>query len=165
MSERRSKPPPPPDHAQPFEVVSGLYISGHPDSVHDFIRQGIHAVVDLEGDVDSAIGEGASQDDSTLYVYWPIEDGPMPDAATVRSIARFVSALLDEDRKVLVHCRSGHNRSGMICARALIERGKQAEDAIRIVREKRGDGHALENAAFVEWLTAERPPERTAGSS
>jgi protein-tyrosine phosphatase len=69
-----------------------------------------------------------------------------------------VAALLDEDKRVLVHCRSGHNRSGMICARALIEQGKQPEDAIRNVREKRGDGHALENEGFVEWLTGETPP-------
>ena len=164
MSQRNGKRPPLPDHAQPFEVVSGLYISGHPDSAHDFIRRGIHAVVDLEGDIDSAIGEEASQGDSTLYVYWPIEDGPMPDATTVRGIARFVCALLDENKKVLVHCRSGHNRSGMICARALIEKGKQPEDAIRTVRERRGDGHALENERFVAWLAGERPPERGAGS-
>ena len=163
MSQRNGKRPPPPDHAQPFEVVSGLYISGHPDSAHDFIRRGIHAVVDLEGDIDSAV-EDASQGDSTLYVYWPIEDGPMPDATTVRGIARFVCALLDEDKKVLVQCRSGHNRSGMICARALIEKGRQPEEAIRTVREGRGDGHALENQRFVAWLAGERPSARAAGS-
>jgi protein-tyrosine phosphatase len=88
----------------------------------------------------------------------------MPDATTVRGIARFVCGLLNEDKKMLVHCRSGHNRSGMICARALIEKGEQPEDAIRTVRERRGDGHALENERFVEWLSGERPPERMAGS-
>jgi protein-tyrosine phosphatase len=158
MSQRKDRPPPPPDHAKPYEIVPGLYISGHPDSAHDFISKGIHAVVDLEGDIDSAIGEGGHPEGSTLYLYWPIEDGPMPDATTVRNVSRLVAALLDEEKKVLVHCRSGHNRSGMICARALIEQGKLPEDAIRIVREKRGDGHALENEDFVEWLTGETPP-------
>ncbi|MGH2818115.1 MAG: protein-tyrosine phosphatase family protein [Actinomycetota bacterium] len=160
MAERKHRPPPPPDHARPYEIVPGLYISGHPDSAHDFISRGIHAVVDLEGDIDSAIGEGGQPEGSTLYLYWPIEDGPMPDATTVRSVSMFVAALLDEDKKVLVHCRSGHNRSGMICACALIEQGNPPEDAIRIVREQRGDGHALENEAFVEWLMEGVPPAR-----
>jgi protein-tyrosine phosphatase len=161
MRERKEKPPPPPDHAKPYEVVPGLYISGHPDGAHDFISKGIHAVVDLEGDIDAAIGEGGRQEGSILYLYWPIEDGPMPDATTVRSMSRLVAALLDEDKKVLVHCRSGHNRSGMICARALIEQGNPPDDAIRIVREKRGDGHALENEDFVGWLRGETPSDRT----
>jgi hypothetical protein len=49
----------------------------------------------------------------------------------------------------------------MICARALIEQGTLPEDSIRIVREKRGDGHALENEDFVEWLRGETPSDRT----
>ncbi|MGH2807655.1 MAG: protein-tyrosine phosphatase family protein, partial [Actinomycetota bacterium] len=79
-----------------------------PDHASDFLKDHVHAVVDLEGEID-----------------------------------------------VLVHCRSVHNRSGMICARTLIALGKDPEEAIELVRAKRGDGHALENERFVEWLRKE----------
>lgn len=146
---------PPADHSHPYEVVSGLYISGHPDRSQDFLREGVNAVIDLEGDIDASIPESEGQESTSLYLYWPIEDGPMPDAATVRSIASFTARLLSEDNAVLVHCRSGHNRSGLICARTLIELGMSPEEAIQTVREKRGDGHALTNDNFVAWLRSE----------
>lgn len=148
--------PPPPDHAHPYEVVEGLFISGHPDHANDFVRRGVDVVVDLEGDVDTAIPEREGQRGTTVYLYWPIEDKQeMPEEDVVRSIARFVSILLDRDKEVLVHCRSGHNRSGLVCARTLIERGMEPDEAIERVRSGRADGHALTNETFVDWLKRE----------
>lgn len=160
--QAEGKPPAPADHSHPYEVVSGLYISGHPEKSQDFLSQGVHAVIDLEGDIDTSIPEKEGQDETTLYLYWPIEDAAMPDAATVRSIASFVARGIDQGRKVLVHCRSGHNRSGLICARALIELGMEPEKAIETVKEKRKDGAALSNENFVNWLKQETPPVRGA---
>lgn len=157
-TDAKHKHPPPSDHAHAYEVVEGLFISGHPDHANDFMRRGIDAVVDLEGDVDTAIPEEEGQRGTTLYVYWPIEDKEeMPEEDVVRSIAKFVAELLERDKEVLVHCRSGHNRSGLVCARTLIERGSEPQDAIERVRSGRSDGHALTNRAFVEWLESERP--------
>lgn len=162
MAQRRHHDhPPPPDHSHPYEIADGLFISGHPDHARDFMQRGVDAVVDLEGDVDTSVPEHESQRGTTLYVYWPIEDEEeMPDEPVVRAISSFVSSLLDQDKEVLVHCRSGHNRSGLICARTLIERGMAPGDAIEKVRRARGDGHALENETFVAWLERERPGER-----
>jgi protein-tyrosine phosphatase len=157
-NKAEGKPPAPADHSHPYEVVPGLYISGHPERSQDFLNQGVHAVIDLEGDIDTSIPEKEGQEETTLYLYWPIEDGAMPDAATVRSIASFIARGIDEGRKVLVHCRSGHNRSGLICARTLIELGMDAESAIDTVKEKRKDGAALSNENFVDWLKHETPP-------
>lgn len=159
-SNKRDKPPPS-DHNRPYEVVDNLYISGHPDHSRDFLRKGVHAVIDLEGDVDTSVPEAESQGETTLYLYWPVEDGAMPNASTVRGIASFVARLLAEGSPVLVHCKAGHNRSGLICARTLMEQGMEADEAIRTVREKRGDGHALTNEHFVAWLREERPTRGT----
>jgi protein-tyrosine phosphatase len=159
------KPPPPEDHSHPYEVVEGLYISGHPDRSRDFLSKGVHAVIDLEGDIDSSVPEAEEQSEKTLYLYWPIEDGPMPNAGTVRSIAAFVAQGIQTGNKILVHCRSGHNRSGLICARALIERGMNPEEAIQTVRRQRKDGEALGNENFVRWLLQERPPDRGQASA
>ena len=147
---------PPPDHSHPYKVDDHLFISGHPDHARDFLEKGVDAVIDLEGDVDSSIPEQEGQKDTTIYVYWPIKDEEkMPDADSVRSLAAFVARLTEEDKEVLVHCRSGHNRSGMVCARALIEKGASPEDAIKAVRDGRGDGEALTNQTFVDWLLGE----------
>jgi protein-tyrosine phosphatase len=157
--QEAGKPPPAADHSHPYEVVSGLFISGHPDRSQDFLREGVHVVIDLEGDIDSAIPDAEEQREKTLYVYWPIEDGPMPDEGTVRAIASLVARALDDRKRVLVHCRSGHNRSGLICARTLIDQGMSAHEAIDTVRAKRKDGEALGNENFVKWLQSEGPAD------
>jgi protein-tyrosine phosphatase len=91
-----------------------------------------------------------------MYVYWPIEDeDQMPDETSVRGLSSFVARLIDERKDVLVHCRSGHNRSGMVCARSLIELGWKPDDAIQAVRDGRSDGKALTNQTFVDWLLEE----------
>jgi protein-tyrosine phosphatase len=82
----------------------------------------------------------------------------MPDPSVIRSIASFTARLLAEGQKVLVHWRSGHNRSGLICARTLIEQGWSPQEAIDNVRRQRGDGHALENESFIRWLEGEISP-------
>lgn len=157
-SKGGGKPPPPADHSHPYEVADNLFISGHPEKARDFLKRGVRAVIDLEGEIDTSVPEKEDQRSTTLYVYWPIKDQPeMPHETTVRSIASFVARLMGDGEKVLVHCRSGHNRSGLICARSLIERGMDPQEAIELVRSKRGDGHALDNEAFVEWLRKEEP--------
>jgi protein-tyrosine phosphatase len=155
--QARQRPAPPADHALPYEIVPGLFISGHTDHSRDFLTKGVGAVVDLEGEIDTAVPERESQRDTTLYLYWPIADAELPNPSTVRSIAEFVADLIAHDRNVLVHCRSGHNRSGLICARTLIAQGREPRQAIDEVRSHRGDGHALENENFVRWLLEESP--------
>jgi protein-tyrosine phosphatase len=158
MNTDHTKKAPPPDHSVPYEVIDGLFISGHPDHARDFLDKDVHVVIDLQGEVDTAVIESEERGHTTLYVYWPVEDGDMPNPDTVRNIAGLVSGALSADQKVLVHCRSGHNRSGLICARTLIEQGKSPQEAIDTVRQKRGDGHALNNENFVTWLENESPP-------
>lgn len=51
----------------------------------------------------------------------------------------------------LVHCQAGINRSAFVTGLALIRRGVPADDAIRIMREKRSD-RVLSNQAFELWL-------------
>ncbi len=157
MANKKDKPLPQ-DHNVPYEVIDGLFISGHPDHAKDFLAKDVQVVVDLQGDVDTSVIESEEQGNTTLYVYWPVEDDAMPNPHVVRNIARLVAGALATGEKVLVHCKAGHNRSGLICARTLIEQGKSPEEAIETVRTKRGDGHALNNENFVRWLQNEKPP-------
>ncbi len=94
-------------------------------------------------------------------VSWFIADADVPDEETIRWLARRVSAWLDEGLSVLVRCKAGLNRSGLVVARTLVERGFQPQEAIDLIRRRR-HRRALNNRAFVGWLLGEeaRAPDR-----
>ncbi|MFM8841664.1 MAG: dual specificity protein phosphatase family protein [Actinomycetota bacterium] len=53
--------------------------------------------------------------------------------------------------RVLVRCQAGLNRSGLVTALILIRSGITADDAIKMIREKR-DEYALYNEEYVAFL-------------
>lgn len=92
-----------------FQILDeGLYQSGGLVD-HSWRDLGITVVVDLEGNLDLTIPTEAN---SIIYVYYPIDDGPLPDVAVIRHIAHFVSQMLDQGRKVLTHCVTGETMVG-----------------------------------------------------
>lgn len=86
---------------------------------------------------------------------WPIPDGPLDGTqlAGVMRLGRAANDALDAGRTVLVRCYHGYNRSGLVIAHALVRRGHDVEDAIRVVRARRSPW-ALHNELFVEYLRA-----------
>ena len=69
--------------------------------------------------------------------HWPIVDFNTPDAAFEdlwANEAGDVCAELAGGGKVLVHCRGGRGRSGLVAARLLIELGVSNEEAFAAVR-------------------------------
>lgn len=95
---------------------------------------------------------------------WFIADADVPDEETIRRLARRVSAWLDEGLSVLVRCKAGMNRSGLVVARTLVERGLRPEEAIDLIRRRRHP-RALNNRAFVAWLLGEEARGVDSGSS
>lgn len=70
----------------------------------------------------------------------PIADFSVPGAvfeAQWRIDGRHLRNLLRQGQDVLVHCKGGLGRAGMIAARLLVELGMPADDAIRQVRRAR----------------------------
>jgi len=77
--------------------------------------------------------------------------GP-PEPEIVESLVAWVHEQRTAGRTVLIHCEAGQNRSGLVTALYLIRfRGYRPDDAIELVREKRGP-NALWNGAFVRYL-------------
>ncbi len=93
---------------------------------------------------------------------WFIADADVPHEDTVRLLARQVSAWLDDGQRILVRCKAGLNRSGLVVARTLVERGVDPGEAIRLIRRRR-HRRALNNQAFVAWLLQEAPGEPRTG--
>jgi len=155
-SMRQRPPPPPPGwQMEVFEVVPGLFIGTRLAETADYDSLGVDVVIDLE-DWDWAWVPSVPL--GKVFVSFPMEDEDDVDPK-VRDVAAFVASLVGSGRKVLVHCTEGLNRSGVVIARALMEMGRSAPEAIELVRRGRGpsvDGFpALGNEAFIAWLNAE----------
>jgi protein-tyrosine phosphatase len=140
---------------QVFEVVGGLFVATRLDPSTDYATLDVDAVVDLE---DWEMGWVPPVPLGRLYLSFPMDDGDEVDPK-VREVAAFIASLVTSGRRVLIHCTEGLNRSGVVAARALMEMGLTASDAIGLVRRRRGpsvDGFsALGNPAFVVWLHQE----------
>jgi ADP-ribosyl-[dinitrogen reductase] hydrolase len=86
----------------------------------------------------------------------PIPDAGVPDRAfedawgTVGDEAR---TILMNGGKVLIHCRAGLGRTGMIAARLLVELGSDPDEAIAMVRKVRPN--AIETRAQEEYVRAQ----------
>lgn len=74
------------------------------------------------------------------WIHLPIQDGSVPDEAfeaAWETRATAATELLEKGGKLVVHCRGGLGRAGMIAARLLVETGDEPEVAIRRVRAQR----------------------------
>jgi protein-tyrosine phosphatase len=140
-----------------YEIIPGLYQAPTPQESEFLDGEGkrvdINAIIDLEGDIDPVVPQKEIGD---VYVYWPIEDGPMAQPDIVRQLAGFVSGLVDGGYRVLVHCKSGINRASLVTARTLIHRGMEPEEAVKLLRERRNP-YILKNKEFLDWLLREQP--------
>jgi ADP-ribosyl-[dinitrogen reductase] hydrolase len=84
----------------------------------------------------------------------PITDGSVPSApfeATWGDDSRQIQSLLERGWNVLIHCKGGLGRAGMIAARLLVQLGTDPARVIEMVRAGRGQG-AIETVAQEEWI-------------
>lgn len=81
---------------------------------------------------------------------YPIPDHGIPKS--IKSFADFQAKLVEltDTNRVLVHCRAGLGRTGMVLAGLFIGLGNDAEKAIRMVRLKNPD--AIETEEQEEFL-------------
>ena len=155
----RQVPMPPPAgwRMEIFEVVPHLLIGTRLASGTEYATLGVDVIVDLE-DWEWAWVPPVPL--GKMYLSFPIDDGDEDEVdPKVRDVAQFIASLIQSGRTVLVHCTEGLNRSGVVAARALMVMGRTADEAIHLVRQRRGltvDGFpALGNEAFVGWLLSE----------
>ncbi len=152
---REPAPPPPSWQMEVFEVVPGLFIATRFAAGTEYRTLDVDAIVDLEDWEDAWTPPVPF---GSLYVCLPMDDGDDVDPK-VPELAVFIASLVKSGRRVLVHCTEGLNRSGVVVARALMDMGMTATEAIDLVRRRRGpsvDGFpALSNPAFEDWLRRE----------
>lgn len=92
------------------------------------------------------------------WLHLPIKDVSTPTAhweAAWREAGPALHTILDDGGRVLVHCKGGLGRAGLVAARLLIERGATPGDAIAAVRAARFG--AIETTGQEEYLYRLRP--------
>ncbi|MEX6508779.1 hypothetical protein [Jiella sp. M17.18] len=101
---------------------------------------------------------------ASLGIAWahlPIRDFEVPAGATEAAwpdLAVRLHTLLDAGGRVLLHCRGGLGRSGMIALRLLIERGEEPAPALSRLRAVRPG--AVETGEQMDWARAGRQSRR-----
>lgn len=88
----------------------------------------------------------------------PIIDGCAPEGPFEErwpEAGDSLHAILDRGGRIVVHCRAGLGRSGMIAALLLIERGIEPGEAAAAVRRARPG--AIENFEQMAWVRLQRP--------
>lgn len=87
--------------------------------------------------------------------HWPIRDFDVPPAGCDWPIlAKTLHGILDGGGALLVHCRGGRGRSGMVALRLLVERGEDLRAALPRLRAVRSG--AVETDAQLLWAAAGR---------
>jgi ADP-ribosyl-[dinitrogen reductase] hydrolase len=124
------------------------------------------AVVTLLEDQEHALGIAQlGQEVRRRHMEWhhlPIADISVPSErfeSTWADDTSRIQSLLERGWNVLIHCKGGLGRAGMIAGRLLVQLGTDPERAIEMVRAARGPG-AIETSAQERWIGAGRasPP-------
>lgn len=141
----------------PDPVLDGrLWIGGAPVDYAWARATGIDVVVDVSDPdmlVDPADLAGID------YRKCPLHDcADLPDPEQLGELVGHVVEQVRANKRVLVHCAWGRNRSGLVVALAVRDLvGVSGEQAATLVRERRR--RALNNAAFSAHLDGLGPPK------
>ena len=73
------------------------------------------------------------------------------DLNRLRKAVDFAHQQWKSGDRVLIRCQAGLNRSGLVTALVLIKEGYSPDQAIDLIRAKRGED-ALCNSQFEQWL-------------
>lgn len=94
------------------------------------------------------------------WIHLPIRDVSVPDGRFVEGwkvAGPRLSSLLGDGGRLVVHCRGGLGRAGMVASLLLIEQGIAPADAIRRVRAARPG--AIETREQEHWVGAYVSPQ------
>lgn len=130
------------------EIEPGLWMGGCPPLESPDFAQ---AILNLFGRKDYLRRCQAYREERLLDL------AGLPDRDLLESLVHWVHEHRQHGLTVLIHCEEGRNRSGLITALYLIRhRGMRPQEAIDLVREKRGPS-ALWNGSFERYLKTANP--------
>lgn len=125
--------------------VAGMGLPS-PSTYEKLLGEGIRAILTLTerpppGDPE-AVG--------LAYLHVPLMDFGTPSMEALTECVRWMTAQVDADRPVAVHCFAGQGRTGTVLAAWLVSQGMQAAEAIDEVRRLRP--HSIETRGQVQAI-------------
>lgn len=147
-------------HSAPYdeepwhEIIPGLFMGGHFRSDGSGVLSPVVVADEFDVVVSMISLEGHGPPESVFHRVCHVPDGPLTAAeiATVLTMADVAADAIRAERRVLVRCRAGYNRSGLVVAQTLLQLGYALDDAIDLIRSRRSS-FALHNPFFVDYLT------------
>ncbi len=127
----------------------------------DFIReQGIRAIVNLCGEFCDLhqVEEGSGFE---VY-YLPVVDECAPDLEAMEKALDWMDECIYLDKKVLVHCRLGHGRTGTFIAAYLLRRGFDFKLAEKTMKGRNAKPATYEQRSFLKNYGKQVGPLQTA---
>jgi protein-tyrosine phosphatase len=128
-----------------------LFLSSRPrggdwleDEVLGWRRSGIDTVVSLltgeeEQELDLVEEASEARKHDLAFVSYPIPDRGVPsDSSTLTDLLEGIHQDLQHGKSVLIHCRQGIGRTGLVAASLLVRDGMEPESAIHEVSNVRG---------------------------
>jgi hypothetical protein len=146
-------------HALWTEILPGLW-QGGTDDFDVAGRPGGRGQAPTKRHFDSVItlyGNANGADWGIKEIRFPFYDGDMTDfdpESDLKFLVDQAHADWKSGKRVLIRCQAGLNRSGLVLALTLIKEGFSPEEAIDLMREKRGP-NAMCNPIFERWLLSE----------
>ena len=116
------------------------------DEIDGWERAGISTVLSLltpeeEKDLDVRNESRLTRAQGMKFISFPIPDRQVPGSQSeVAAVLEKLDGDLSSGKNVVVHCRQGIGRTGLIAASLLVTKGLNTEAAIGRVRTARGTG-------------------------
>ncbi|WP_405435645.1 protein phosphatase [Streptomyces avidinii] len=137
------------------EIAPGLWMGGHywAGSAGELWPAVVEDEFDLVISLFTRTGHGPGPRAEHIVADIPDAELTAGQLHTVQRLAHTAGLALDSGLTTLVRCHSGYNRSGLVVAQCLVDRGLTPAEAIARVRRGRSSW-ALHNEAFTSYLTA-----------
>lgn len=101
----------------------------------ELLKLGFDADMDLE-DV-----RAEEPPHTKIYLWLPTKDHTPPSPEQLQVGVATLTELVKNNLKVYVHCHNGHGRAPTLVAAYFISLGKSVEEAIELIKSKRGSIH------------------------
>ena len=95
---------------------------------------GIDAIVDVRSEY--CDDENLINKLGMKFLHLKIDDGYAPQKDDLDKLFEFALPLLEEGKKIFIHCQNGAGRSPLICVVLLVKMGWQIQEAVNQVEEK-----------------------------
>ena len=90
------------------------------------------------------------------FVSFPIPDLGLPESNKAISLAGRIFSEISAGRKIVIHCRAGIGRTGIVAGAVLLHAGLSSSAAISLISQARGV-QVPDTAEQKEWLGAMEP--------